>query len=174
MTQVEKDEIIKELQEKLAEAEKIEVDNKRWEPKDGEEYWKVYSDGTIVQSLQRNDDYDKWAYLTGNCFKSEKEAEEYKKQIEYTARYKNYIEEHSDPIDWNDENQPKYTAYFDTWEDKIKVCDDYTHKVQGAIYAVKEIDEDNFEQIISSEQIIWDAIKEIGEDNFKKYVLGAK
>ena len=161
MTQAEKDKIIKELQEKLAEAEKIKVDNKRWKPKDGEEYWKVYSDGTVLTRSQRNDAYDKWAYLTDNCFKTKKEAEEHKKQIEYTARYKNYIEEHSEPLDWKDEDQRKYYPGVETIDNKIYVECYNTYKLQGPIYA-------------SSEQIILDAIKEIGEDNFKKYVLGVE
>lgn len=39
MTQAEKDKIIAELQEKLAEAEKIKVDEaKRWKPNKGEVY----------------------------------------------------------------------------------------------------------------------------------------
>ena len=160
MTQEKKDKIIKELQEKLAEAEKIEVDEpKRWKPKDNETFWYVGYDGTVYNS-DFGFDYE-WHYLTGNCFKTKKEAEEYKKQIEYTARYKNYIEEHSKPLDWNTTAQYKYFASFVDHLDEISVNFVVTRKDQGTIYA-------------SSEHIIWDAIKEIGEDNFKKYVLGVK
>ncbi len=160
MTQAEKDKIIKDLQDKLAEAEKIEVDNKHWKPKNNEEFWYICSDGSVVNGLFCNSSKtDNWYYLIGNCFKTEEEAEEYKKQIEYTARYKNYIEEHSEPIDWTNEKQIKYFVYFYNSE----ICVDYgcSAKYQGTICA-------------SSKQIIWDAIKEIGEDNFKKYVLGVK
>lgn len=161
MTQAEKDKIIKELQEKLAEAEKIEVDNKRWKPKDGEEYWIIEDGGGCGRYHYSNvDNFDEWCYLTGNCFKTKEEAEEYRKQIEYTAQYKNYIEEHDEPIDWNNKDT-KYIACFDSGKNEIDISEYYISKVQGAIYA-------------SSEQIIWDAIKEIGEDNFKKYVLGVK
>lgn len=157
MTQAEKDKIIKELQEKLAEAEKIKVD-KCWKPKYNEEVWYLCSDGSVVNGLfYAISKMDNWCCLTGNCFKTKEEAEEHKKQIEYTARYKNYIEEHSEPLDWNSEEQKKYYVL---WQLDYGITVDYTwvNKFQGVIYA-------------SSEQIIEDAIKEIGDDNFKKYVL---
>lgn len=162
MTQAEKDKLIKELQDKLAEAEKIEVEQpKRWKPKLDEDYWLVSDCGNVVKLWWYNDDADKWIYLTGNCFKTKEEAEEYKKQIEYTARYKNYVEEHSEPLDWNNRNQIKYSAWFGFTSKEVLTEQTAQGKHQGAIYA-------------SSKQIIEDAIKEIGEDNFKKYVLGVK
>lgn len=162
MTQAEKDKIIKELQEKLAEAKKIKVEDGRWKPDENMKYWHVNNKGFCTYGYYINDSYySNWNYLTDNCFKTKKEAEEYKKQIEYTARYKNYIEEHSDPLDWKDINQPKHYSFLDTYYNQI--CINYVciRKTQGTIYA-------------SNEQIISDAINEIGEDNFKKYVLGVK
>lgn len=162
MTQAEKDKIIKELREKLAEAENIEVDkSKCWKPEHGEEYWCVSNGGEVCWLDWCNDVYCNWNYLTDNCFKTKEEAEEYKKQIEYTARYKNYIEEHSEPLDWHNYNQSKYYAEINCDFDVINVDSCCYLKSQGTIYA-------------SSEQIIRGAIKEIGEDNFKKYVLGVK
>lgn len=160
MTQAEKDKLIKELQDKLAEAEKIKVDDsKRWRPEDNETFWYVGYDGTVYNS-DFGFDYE-WLYLTGDCFKTQEEAEEYKKQIEYTARYKNYIEEHSEPLDWGNDDQPKHFSFLETYYNEIRINYALTYKRQGTIYA-------------SNEQIIIDAIKEIGEDNFKKYVLGGK
>lgn len=166
MTQTEKDKIIKELQEKLAKAEKIKVDKpKRWKPQYDEIYYYVEPDGDVDFCKYMTTSYDRpfddWQYLTGNCFKTVEEAVEHKKQIEYTARYKNYIEEHSEPIDWEDFNQNKYLAFFDFRNHSVSIDWGHLIKKQGTIYA-------------SSEQIILDAIKEIGEDNFKKYVLGVK
>lgn len=162
MTQAEKDKIIKELQDKLAEVEKIKVDDsKRWQPNEYETYWLVDNCGGVGEVTWQNGDYDKWHYLVGNCFKTREEAEEYKKQIKYTALYKNYIEEHSEPIDWNNNDQEKYYAEFNCNTGAISPDYSCNWKTQGTIYA-------------SDEQIIWDAIKEIGEDNFKKYVVGGK
>jgi len=163
MTQQEYENKIKELQDELEElkAAKIEAEQpKRWKPQCGESYWLVDEFGTKVHYTFRNDRDDKWLYLTGNCFKTAKEAEEYKKQIEYTALYNYYIEEHSEPLDWKS-GQRKWYAELKTDEESIEVNGVYTYKQQGVIYA-------------SSEEIIWDAIKKIGEDNFKKYVLGVK
>lgn len=154
---------IKELRERLEklEAEKIEKPQpKRWKPKVNDKYYVTLTDGDIVGMHWDNDAEDNLRYLFGNCFQTKEEAVEYKKQIEYTARYKNYIEEHSEPIDWEGE-QKKWYAEFDTEDGNIEVNCVYGYKVQGVIHA-------------SSEQIIKDAIKEIGEDNFKKYVLGVK
>lgn len=164
MTQQEYENKIKELQDELEQlkAAKIEVEQpKRWKPEYGEIYWKVESNGYVCHLHWGDDCCDDWRYLTGNCFQTKEEAEEYKKQIEYTARYKNYIEEHSEPIDWNNRTSYKYYAIFNFDNNKIEIDDFWYTKVQGTIYA-------------SSKQIIWDAIKEIGEDNFKKYVLGVK
>ncbi len=164
MTQQEYENKIKELKKQIEElkmAKVKELQSKRWKPEYNETYYVVVSQEDITDYIWDGGYFDKWSYLTGNCFKTKEEAEEYKKQIEYTARYKNYIEEHSEPIDWNDEKQEKYGAEFKYYGKIIHVgcCNNW--KLQGAIYA-------------SSEQIIWDAIKEIGEDNFKKYVLGVK
>ncbi|MBO7714599.1 MAG: hypothetical protein J6S85_13570 [Methanobrevibacter sp.] len=162
MTQAEKDKIIKELQEKLAEAEKIKVDEpKRWKPNKYKTYWLVDNCGGVGEVTWQNGDYDKWHYVTGNCFKTKEEAEEHRKQIEYTARYKNYIEEHSEPIDWKNAKTLKYYAYMRIETQEIEVDNYDRYKIQGTIFA-------------SNGQVIWDAIKEIGEDNFKKYVLGVK
>lgn len=164
MTQQEYEDKIKELQDELEKlkAAKIEAEQpKRWKPEPSKRYWSVTGEGQIFETVWDDDILDVCNYLIGNCFKTKEEAEEYKKQIEYTARYKNYIEEHSEPINWKDFEQEKYFAEFNCEFDKIDVDSCCYLKSQGAIYA-------------SSEQIIWDAIKEIGEDNFKKYVLGVK
>ena len=165
MTQQEYENKIKELQDELEQlkAAKIAAEQpKRWKPNIDEEYYIVSAEaGELIKTEWNDDALDEWYYLTGNCFKTKEEAEEYKKQIEYTARYKNYIEEHSEPIDWNNRNQGKWGAYYDCVDEKISTDGTKIFKEQGKIYA-------------SSEEIIEDAIKEIGEDNFKKYVLGVK
>lgn len=162
MTRQEYENELRELRERLEKLEttKIEADiPKRWKPTHNEGYLLIRNDGNIGLSYWNNDDMDQWRYLTGNCFKTKEEVEEYRKQIEFTARYKNYIEKHSDPLDWNNGRQGKYYAEFGYEENKIEVDGSYAWKRQGVIYA-------------SSEEVIWDAINCIGEDNFKKYVLG--
>lgn len=164
MTQQEYENEIKELKERLEKLETTKIEEpqlKRWKPKNDEYYWAVCSDGEIVTVYYGDYGVDEWRYLTGNCFKTKSEAEEHKKQIEYTTRYKNYIEEHSEPLDWLEDRQEKWEAYFSFYKNSISTNYNLLEKHQGVIYA-------------SSKQIILDAIKEIGEDNFKKYVLGVK
>ena len=139
--------------------------SKRWKPKYKETYYYVEPDGDIAccgwMTTLYDRPFDDWHYLTGNCFKTVEEAEEYKNQIEYTARYKNYIEEHSEPIYWNNGFQIKYYAIVNCITGEIDTDVSNTWIKQGVIYA-------------SSKEIIRDAINEIGIDNFKKYVLGVK
>lgn len=165
MTQQEYENEIKELKERLAklETEKVEEpQTKRWKPNEDETYWFISSGGVIANTDWCGEDTtDVWYYITGNCFKTKEEAEEYKNKLKYTTLYKNYIEEHSKPLDWNNDEQYKYFVGFSVDTELCHINFVVTRKDQGVIYA-------------SSEQIILDAIKEIGEDNFKKYVLGVK
>ena len=164
MTQQEYENKIKDLEKQIEELKMAKVEepqSKRWKPKFEDSYFYVDTCIDIFECVWTDDIVDNWHYITGNCFKTKEEAEEYKKQIEYTARYKNYIEEHSEPLNWSDDNQEKWCAWADFYKNKIETAVNYNVKIQGTIYA-------------SSEQIIEDAIKEIGEDNFKKYVLGVK
>lgn len=162
MTQQERENKIKELKKQIKELKMAKIEEpqtKRWKPNKNEKYCVVGANGNFGNVLYDNDVYDDWNYLIGNCFKTKEEAEEYKKQIEYTARYKNYIEEHSEPLNWSDDNQEKWYVFFSFYTNSIAINYNVLEKVQGVIYA-------------SSKQIILDAINEIGEDNFKKYVLG--
>lgn len=157
MTQQEYENKIKELQDELEKLKAV----KRWKPENGDIFYAVCVDGDVGIFEYNNEDFHEGMYLIGNCFKTSEEAEEYKKQIEYTARYKNYVEEHSEPIDFENDKQCKYLVEFSYNGHIIQVSEYYALKKQGAIYA-------------SSPEIIRNAIKEIGEDNFKKYVLGVK
>lgn len=151
----------KELEKQIEELKMAKQQPNRWKPTHNEGYLLIRNDGNIGLSYWNNDDMDRWRYLTGNCFNNKKEAEEYKKQIEYTAKYKNYIEKHSKPIDWDSYEQKKFAAYYD-FDDKVIGVEQMSRfKDQGAIYA-------------SSEEIIWDVINCIEEDNFIKYVLMIK
>lgn len=164
MTKTEYKNELKEIRERLEKLEAAKIEEpqaKSWKPKYRDTYYLVDYAGHVYNTTWDNANVDEWYYLTGNYFKTEEEAEEYKKQIEYTARYKKYIEEHSKPIDWNNGNQPKCCAEFCYDKGDIFVEYYYSHRTQGAIYA-------------STERIILDAIHEIGEENFKKYVLGVK
>lgn len=163
-TKTEMEKKIKELEDKQAELQKeinslkqvnIKKSNK-WKPEIDEIYCYVNSNGNIDWAYWYNDEVDNWRYLTNNVFKTEKEAEEYRKKIEIQTQFRNYVEEHNDELDWENDNQEKCYIYIHN--NIIDIGCDWTCKTQGIIYA-------------SSEQILRDAIAEIGEENIKKYIL---
>lgn len=158
------EEQIKKLKEHIAklEAELKETKVKRWLPMYGDLYYFV-SDGTIGSCCWNDSCFDDDKYLTQNCFKTYEEAEEHKIEIKTYFKFKNYVEEHSEPLDWNNDCQKKFRCYYDFYENMI----DYDYvmaccKDQGTIYA-------------SSEQILKDAIDYIGgEEVAKRYLFGIK
>lgn len=168
MTKTELEKQIKELEEKQAELEKQINDLKqkeieeslreRWKPEYNETYYFIASDRDICHVHWRNDEVDNWRYLIGNIFKTEQEAEEHKKKIEIQARFKNFVEEHTKELDWNNEEEEKYSLAYSYIDKLIYIEFNLEAKRQGRIYA-------------SSKQILKDAIAEIGEENIKKYVL---
>ena len=83
MTQQEYENKIKELQDELEQlkAAKIEAERpKRWKPKYRDTYY--YVDNLMIVDDDEWDEasVDEWRYITGNCFKTREEAEEYKKE----------------------------------------------------------------------------------------------
>lgn len=146
-----------EVKEQLKkEKEKI---NKRWKPELYNLYYFMGSDGDIYRSYWKNDKIDNWRYLNSNVFETEQEAEEHKKEkLEIQARFRNFVEERSEELDWNDYNQSKWYMYYNHYRKEIMFLDETFNKNQGTIYA-------------SSEQILIDAVEEIGENNVIKYVL---
>lgn len=166
MNKTEMEKEIKELEDKQAELQK-QIDElkqvkmeepKKWKPKSYEEYWFVSDDGEIYCSVWTNTHQNRWRYSTGNVFKTEQEAVEHKKKIEFQAKFKNYVEERNEELDWENDNQEKWFMYYSFCYGKIDFAAHFTSKCQGAIYAF-------------SEQILRDAIEEIGENNVIKYVL---
>lgn len=157
MTRAEYEKKKAELEKQLEELEKEEIIDIRWKPNINKRYYYV-SDFGVVHSVWFNDDkYDEWLYITGNCFKTKEEAEEYRKKLETYYKFKNYIEERNEPIDWENGDQEKWYIYVDFCKN-INIEFDPFLKQQGTIYA-------------TSEQLIKDAIEYVGEDNIKKYIL---
>lgn len=55
-------------------AEKKQLVDWRWKPKEKEIYWLILSDGHISNVFFKNDEYDNNAYNFGNCFRTREEA----------------------------------------------------------------------------------------------------
>ncbi len=161
MTKQEIEEKIEQLQKEIDELKNVKVDEtkKRWIPAENEQYCFIDEDLEIESEFFDDDEYDNNLIKLGNCFKTKEEAQFVADKIKYTLMFKNYVEEHSEPLDWKDVEQDKYYIYYDFYNGCIDFAIDDICKIQGIIYA-------------SSEQILKDAIAYVGEENVKKYILG--
>ena len=134
---------------------------KRWKPDFDQKYYYITDGGFLDYDYWKDTLKNNWHYLTNNIFETAREAEEYQKKIEIQCRYKKYIEEHSEELDWENYKQ-----------DKFYLCYDYFYKYITS-YGQRAC-KDSFQIYASDDQILQDAIAEIGEDNIKKYVLEVK
>jgi hypothetical protein len=87
----------------------------KWKPEEDEDYWLVelISSGYDVEDYSwQNDKFDLYNYLTGNCFKTEQEAEAHAKRKNDQLEMLAWIDEKNGDweIDWEDRNQKKYYA----------------------------------------------------------------
>ena len=160
MTKQELEQKIEELKQQLDELKNVKVDEtkKRWLPVENEQYCYIDEDLEIESEFFDDDEYDNNLIKLGNCFKTKEEAQSVADKIKYTLMFKKYVEEHSEPLDWENYEQEKWYIYYD-FNNNCKCDWCLGLKMQGVIYA-------------SSKQILKDAINYIGEENVKKYILG--
>lgn len=159
MTNKELEQKIKELENQIAELKNAKVEDKVWKPDEEEKYWFVNSNGCVDWVWWHNEDYYIFDYEQGNCFKTKEEAEEHLKKLTIQGKFKTYVREHSDELDWDDGSQPKFYIYYGFDCCKINRTYILAAKRQGTTHA-------------SSEQILRDAIEYIGgEEVAKKYLF---
>ena len=150
---------LEEISKKIAELEKSKKEI--WKPEIGEDYWLITDAGTVGGACYAGDDFDNEVCDCGNFYKTEAEAEHQANVQKYTNLYRKYVEEHSEPIDWECDAQAKYLSYYDYTNNQIYFDRAYSCRQQGTIYA-------------SSEGVLEKAINFVGEENAIKYVLGVK
>lgn len=132
-----------------------------WKPSEEEDYYFIGNSFRLCNMCWDSDEIDVEHQQLGLIYKTAEQAEYEAKCIKYKHLYRRYIQEHTEPLDWEDEEQNMYYAvYKPTYNPCVQVNYDIPAygKYAGTEYA-------------SDEQIIKDAIKFVGEDNFKKYVL---
>lgn len=155
-----------ELQQKIVDMEKQiaelkkELDKKDkgiWKPEVGEGYY--FIDEKCEECVTNNygAGRDKEIFECGNCYKTKEEAMKQANYLKYTNLLRKYVEEHSEPLDWQT-NQRKFHLYYDLPNKKIKCWSDIFIQNQGTIYA-------------SSEEVLKDAISFLGEENIKRYIF---
>lgn len=138
---------------------------KKWIPIEGERYYYFDSYGDITRQCYGDEcEADDFRVATGNCFKTQEEAQFRLNQIKVYAKLKNFADEHNDEIDWKDKNgcKNKYCIVCD-FDRKAKIYIAYACYVKesGTIY-------------FSSKELAEQAIKEVGEDRIKKYLFGVE
>ena len=158
-----------ELQQKIVDMEKELAELKKelekkdkgiWEPKKFENYWYIDNDGEVL--LDNNSEFkvDINKFNFNNYLKTEEEALKQANYLKYTNLLRKYVEEHSEPIDW-EENTEKYYFYYNYRTEEFDFCSDVTVKSQGTIYA-------------SSAGVLKEAIEFVGEENIKRYIFGVE
>lgn len=161
---------INKTKEHLANMEKMlaECEYERWKPKEEEKYWYITNTNQIIQteytsvgSYKYNYEDDVQRVLVYNCFKTKEQAEQeaekilVRRMLEDIARRLNKGEK----IDWNNQQQGKYSLYLSSNRNAIEWYSEIYRKVQGTVYCL----DSNFYDV---------AIQEIGEERLKKYLRG--
>ena len=132
-------------------------ENKVWKPKEGEKYFTIDYDGTILNLVVRENvtDYDE--INLGNCFKTKKEAEHMAEKLKVINELKNFaLENNEKEINWKNDTQ-KYAVLYDYLCQKIKI--DYWNYMRHIPFNI----------YFTSREIAQKAIEAIGEDRIKKY-----
>ena len=156
------EELKNQLEEIKKQIEELEKPKKEiWKPEFCEHYWYIVASGRVVDAWYDEVDFDPEVFDCGNFFKTEAEAEHQANVQKYTNLYRKYVEEHSEPLDWNNVNQCKCYAYYTHYDEIIDFYTEHHKKLQGVIYA-------------SERKILEEAIEFVGVENFIKYVIGVK
>lgn len=163
----------KELENKISELEKqiielkdeLEKENSKipvgeiWKPKTGEKYYYTICDGTTdMTTVHYICDFNTQLMNIGNCYPTEEKAEFEANREKYTRLFRQYVEQHSEPLDWNNYEQFKFCIYYDNENQRILCWESCVFSVLSSIYA-------------SSKEVLQDAVDFIGEENVKKYIL---
>ena len=158
-----------ELQQKIVDIEKQLAELKKelerkdkgiWKPEKDEEYYYLRPYGVVIKEMNTTDtDYANIEF--GNYFKTKEEAEKMANYLKYTNLLRKYVEEHSEPIDWENTDIVKYNLEYDCEANRISTGTRTFLKTQGTIYA-------------SSEEVLKEAISFVGEENIKRYIFGVE
>lgn len=131
------EEIKKDLEEALKKVNaKLEED----EGKDiyGKEYWILNTAGDIQWCENFNDQVDKFRRKIGNYFKTKEEAEEYLEDLKVKAEIKKIAKELNGDreIDWDNEDQAKYSLFYNCVSKNAGYDWEYSKKTEGALYCL--------------------------------------
>lgn len=112
-------EAVKAVRAKIDEA--LPGPAKRWRANEEENYWCVNESGTAVKYTDSGHTIDNFNYSKGNYFKSEREAEQYLKNLKTKQKLNDLALKlnNGKEIDWQDSDQFKYFILYDNKRDKL-------------------------------------------------------
>lgn len=162
----------KELEDKISKLEKQLVKLKEelekqddkmcvgeiWKPKKDEKYYFNSFNGDTISFCNELSNIDYELIDVGNCYPIKEKSNFEAKREKYTRLFRQYVEQHSEPLDWNSNVQSKYCVFYNYKEQKIKYLECYGYSFLSCIYA-------------SSKEVLQDAIDFVGEEIVKKYIL---
>lgn len=152
---------IKELKKEVNSPEFDEVKKGvRWKPECGVVYFYLKHDGYIGSTHWGIEDTDLFRFNTGNCFKTEQEALDYRENILTKQALKDLALELNNgvEIDWEDEEQPKFNIYYNygrnllssQWLYVVKTQDVFCLNNQFLDIAKERIGEEKLIKLIKS------------------------
>lgn len=155
---------IDELKQKIEELEK-EVNSPesegikkgaRQKPKDGEVYFFLDSYGNRIWTKWHNNVQDLFRFNTGNCFKTNKEAIDYKENLLTKQALKDLALELNNgvEIDWVYYYQLKYYIFYNNGLKTLSIDFDRNHQCSSKIYCVNSNFLDIAKERIGEEKLI--------------------
>lgn len=152
---------IAELKEQLEKKSdgKMSVKEKIWKPEENEiyDFYTIYTD-CCYEETNNCTNFDIRIINSGNAYPTKEKAEFEAQREKYTRLFRQYVEQHSEPLDWKNKEQAKYCFIYDHEYNEWCVKNMWCNQSPFQIYA-------------SSEQVLQEAIDFVGEDNVKKYIL---
>lgn len=167
---MDKKELQKQYESVIKEAEKLKekIDSipdkkvERWKPEPYEKYAFVDSAGDVQPSVWSNDIVDLFRYNTGNCFKTEEEARDYRENLLTKQQLKDLAIElnNNEELDWSCSNTQK----------KYRLGIEHRGKDTPLILAFSYSFQETGQAYCLSEKFLARAIKQIGEQKLIKLI----
>lgn len=160
---MDREELLKQRDKLQKELDKLtELINKkdiRFKPEYGEYYHYLGSNGNIIKTDWANLTNDWFRYNSGNCFKTEHEAYDYKENLLTKQQLKDLALELDNgiEIDWNYKDTCKYTIHFSSDSEELVDNWNWAYRAVGGVYCTNA----NFYKI---------AIERIGEEKLIKLI----
>ncbi len=114
------------------------VKEEQWVPEIYETYWSVLGSGYVDCKDWRGDGIDNYRLLMNNVFKTEDEAGIQRYFNIEKAKLIREIEDSSDIMDRENDNQIKYSLYYDHYGEEININSCRQHEIQGATYTTNK------------------------------------